>query len=76
MKKHPGVLRANLLRPEDIPGYRSAPNKEPIKDEEKSYTLEDGTVIVLKKTHIRRETLLECIDDFPDAIQKIVAPYL
>jgi len=76
VKRLPGAFRANLLRPEDMPGYASSANKDPIKDEEKSFTLEDGTVIVVKKTHVRRETLADCLEDFPEAIQKIVAPFI
>jgi len=76
VKRLPGAFRTNLLRPEDMPGYESAASKDPIKDEEKSFTLDDGTVIVVKKTHVRKEALADCLDDFPEAIQKIVAPFI
>lgn len=76
VKRLPEAFRTNLLRPEDMPGYESAPPKEQDKDSESSFTLEDGTVVVIKKTHVRREALADCLLDFPEAIQKIVAPFI
>jgi hypothetical protein len=42
----------------------------------RTFTAEDGTVIEEKKTDYRRENLADCLDDFPDDIKKIVAPFI
>ena len=42
----------------------------------RTFTAEDGTAMEERKTDYRRENLADCLDDFPDDIKKIVAPFI
>ena len=69
-------MRKNLLRPEDMPGFNINKEADMPKTTISETKEADGTVITITNSHFKKEMLVDIIDDFPEAIQKIVAPYL
>jgi hypothetical protein len=59
-----------------MPGYTGEEEKQVPKEIKSEHKLDDGTQIVVLNSHFRQEALAECFEDFPDAIKKIVAPFI
>jgi hypothetical protein len=59
-----------------MPGYTDTDAKVPPKEEKLEYKEEDGTTITVTRSHFKQELLANCLEDFPDAIKKIVEPFI